>query len=100
MPGKIADRNVDLRFTDGSEINRFAAGIYGRRDKHRASIPTGSFSGVLLAQATTILRCAQLLVPKNVPRRRINTCSDSRAAKAKLYKITIESPLFEKVCKR
>jgi hypothetical protein len=28
MPGEIADRNVDLRFTDGSEINNhFAAGF-------------------------------------------------------------------------
>jgi len=40
-----------------------------------------------------ILRCAQLLVFKNV-QRRIHTCSDRMAATAKLAKTTIESALI------
>jgi hypothetical protein len=62
-----------------------------KRDNHRESIPMGSLSAVFLSQEMVILRCAQLLVSKNVPRRRIHTCSDKMAATEKLAKTTIES---------
>lgn len=55
-----------------------------------------NLSAVFLSQAMAILRCAQFLVFKNVPRRRIHTCSD-RAATAKLAKTTTESAF---VCER
>jgi hypothetical protein len=93
----MGDRNVDFRFTDGSEINnRFAADIYGPRDSQWESIPMSSLSAVFVSEAMAILRCAQLLVFKKVSRRRIHTCSD-RAATAKLAKTTIESAF---VCER
>jgi hypothetical protein len=50
----------------------------------------GNLSAVFLSQTMAILMCAQVLVFKNVPRR-IHTCSDSRAATAKLAKTTTVS---------
>ena len=88
MPGKMTGCNVDLRFTDGSEINNhFAARIYGPSE----IIPMGSLSGVFLSQEMAILRCAQLLAFKNVPRRRIHIFSDRMVATVKLAKTTTKS---------
>jgi ribosomal protein L16/L10AE len=44
----------------------------------------GSLSSVLQAKETAVLRCTELLLPKNVKRRRIRICSDSRVAIAAL----------------
>jgi hypothetical protein len=52
----------------------------------------GSLSTVFSAEVMAILRCAELLT-KNLTRRRIHICSDSRAAIAALAKTTTESSL-------
>jgi hypothetical protein len=51
----------------------------------------GSLSTVFFAEVMAILRCVELLLRKNLTRRRIHICSDSRAAVAALVKITTES---------
>jgi ribonuclease HI len=56
----------------------------------------GSFSTVFYAEVMTILRCTELLLTKNITRRRIHICSDSRAAIAALAKATTESSLVWK----
>jgi hypothetical protein len=39
MPGKIADTNVEIWYTNGSGIsNDFGAGVYGPRDNSRETI--------------------------------------------------------------
>jgi ribonuclease HI len=96
-PEKIIDHNVDLWFTDGSGIQDcFGAGIYGRSYKYRESIPMGSLSTVFSAEVMTILWCTELLLTKNLTRRRIHICSDSRVAIAALAKTTTESSLVWK----
>jgi ribonuclease HI len=93
-PEKIIDHNVDHWFTDGSGIqNCFGAGIYGPSCNYRESIPMGSLSTVFSAEVMAILRCTKLLLTKNLTRRRIHICSDSRAAIAALAKTTTESSL-------
>jgi ribonuclease HI len=54
----------------------------------------GSLSTVFSDEMMAILRCAELLLTKNLTRRRIHICSDSRAAIAALEKTAIESSLF------
>jgi len=91
---------------DRSEISiRFDANVHGPRDNHRESIPMGSLSTVLQAEMMVILRCTQLLLSKDVTRRRIHICFDSRAAIAAIAKTTTESALLwenmqvlEKLC--
>jgi ribonuclease HI len=96
-PEKSIDHNADLWFTDGSGIQDcFGAGIYGPLYDYRESIPMGRFSTVFSAEVIAILRCTELLLSKNLMRRRIHICSDSRAAIATLAKTTTESLL---VCK-
>jgi hypothetical protein len=91
-PEKIIDRSVDHWYTDGSGIQDcFGAGIYGPSYDYRESIPMGSLSTVYFAEVMAILRCTELLLTKNLMRRRIHICSDSRAAIAALVKITTES---------
>jgi hypothetical protein len=53
----------------------------------------GRLSSVLQAGETAVLRRTQLLLPKNVKRRRILICSDSRVAIAALAITTTESAL-------
>ena len=53
----------------------------------------GSLSTVFSAEAMAILRCTELLLTKNLMRRRIHICSDSRAALAALAKTTAESSI-------
>jgi hypothetical protein len=78
-------------YTDGSGIqNCFGAGIYGPSYEYRESIPMGSLSTVLFAEVIAILRCVELLLTKNLTRRRIHICSDSRVAIAALAKTTTE----------
>ena len=106
MPGKIAEPNVNIWYVDRSGISiRFDAGVHGPRDNHRESIPMDSLSTVLQAEIMVILRCTQLLLSKNITRRRMHICFDSRAATATLAKTTIESALLwenmqvlEKLC--
>jgi len=62
-------------------------------DNHRESIPMGRLSSVLQAGKTTVLRCTELLLPKNIKRRTIRICSDSRVAIAALTITTTESAL-------
>jgi ribonuclease HI len=90
----VIDHNADHWFTDGSGIeNCFEAGIYGPSYDYRESIPMGSLSTVFSAEVMAILRCTELLLTKNLMRRRIHICSDSRAAIAALAKTTTESSL-------
>jgi hypothetical protein len=53
----------------------------------------GSFSMVFSAEVMTILRCTELLLPKNLIRRRIHICCDSREVLAAIVKTTTESSL-------
>ena len=53
----------------------------------------GSLSSVLQAEETAVLRCTERLLPKNVKRRGIRICSDSRVAIAALTITTMESAL-------
>jgi ribonuclease HI len=93
-PEKITDHNVDLWFTDGSGIQDcFGAGIYGPSYEYRESIPMGSLSTIFSVEVMAILRCTELLLTKNLMRRRIHICSDSRAAIAALAKPTTKSSL-------
>jgi len=76
MPGKIADPNIDIWYTDGSGIsNRFGAGGCGPRGNHRENIPMGNLSTVFQTEVMSILRCAELLLSKNITRSRICICS-------------------------
>jgi hypothetical protein len=94
MPDKIVDHNVDLWFTDGSGIRDcLGAGIYGPLHNYRESIPIISLSTVFSAKVMAILRFTELLLTKNLIRRRIHIYSDSRAALAALSKTTTESSL-------
>ena len=91
---KIIDHHVDLWFTDGSGIqNCFGAGIYRPSCNYRESIPMGSLSTVFSAEVMAILRCTELLLTKNLMRKRIHICSDRRAATEALAKATTESSL-------
>jgi hypothetical protein len=39
MPGKIAETDVEIWYTDGSGIsNKFSAGVYGPRDNNRETV--------------------------------------------------------------
>jgi hypothetical protein len=53
----------------------------------------GSLPTVFLTDVMAILRGVELLLTKNLTRRRIYICSDSRAAIAALAKTTTESSL-------
>jgi hypothetical protein len=93
-PDKIIDPNVDLWFTDRSGIHDcFGAGIFGPLYNYRESILMGSLSTVFSAKVMAILRCTEILLTKNLMRRRIHTCSDSRTALVTLAKTTTESSL-------
>ncbi|XP_024893734.1 uncharacterized protein LOC112468686 [Temnothorax curvispinosus] len=90
----VEDPNVDLWFTDGSGINdRFGAGFYGPKENHRESIPMGSHSTVFTAEILAILKCTEYLLNKDTKEKKINICSDSRAAIQALTKTTTESAL-------
>jgi ribonuclease HI len=52
-----------------------------------------SLSTVFSAEVMAILRCMELLLTKHLMRRRIQICSDSRAALAALAKTTTQSSL-------
>ena len=60
---------------------------------YRESILMGSISTVFSAEVMAILRCTEVLMTKILLRRRIHTCSDSKAALAALAKTTTESSL-------
>ncbi|XP_024883516.1 uncharacterized protein LOC112462129, partial [Temnothorax curvispinosus] len=93
-PGGVRDPNVDLWFTDGSGINDyFGAGFYGPKENHRESIPVGSHSTVFTAEILASLKCAEYLLNKDTKGKKINICSDSRAAIQALAKTTPESAL-------
>jgi hypothetical protein len=88
-PETIIDQNVYHWYTDGSGIqNCFGAGIYGPSYDDRESIPMGRLSTVFSAEVMAILKCTELLLTKNLTRRIIHICSDSRAAIAALAKAT------------
>jgi len=53
----------------------------------------GSLFKVFQAEVMAILRCTELLQSKNIMRRRIHICSDSRAATAALAKTTTKLAL-------
>ena len=55
---------------------------------------------VFSAEVISVLRCTELLLAKNIMRRRIHICSDSRAALAGLEKLLPNSFLFGNACKR
>jgi len=52
-----------------------------QKDNHRENIPRGSLSTMFQAEVMAILRSTQLLLSKNVKRRRIYFCSDSNTHK-------------------
>jgi hypothetical protein len=58
--------------------------------------PMGSLSMIFSAEVVAILRCTELLLTKNLTRRRIHICSDSRAAIVALAKTTTKSSLVWK----
>jgi ribonuclease HI len=94
QPETIIDHSVYHWYSDGSGIqNCFGAGIDGPSYDYRESIPMGNLSTVFSAEVIAILRCAELLLTKNLTRRRIHICSDSRVAIAALAKTTTESSL-------
>jgi hypothetical protein len=75
VPGKIAEPNIDIWYTDGSGIsNPFGAGVCGPRGNHRDSIPMGSLSAVFQTEVMAIQRCAGLFLFKSIMRR-IHICS-------------------------
>jgi hypothetical protein len=87
-PGKITNPNMAVWFTDRSGISdRFDADVYGPLCNNKESIPMGSLCLVFSAEVIVILRCAELLV-KNMIRRRIHICFDSRTSLAALGKTT------------
>ncbi|XP_071577352.1 uncharacterized protein [Temnothorax nylanderi] len=93
-PKGVRNPNVDLWFTDGSGINdRFGAGFYGPKDDHMENIPVKSHSTVFTAEILAILKCTEHLLNNNIRGRKINICSDSRAAILALAKTTTESAL-------
>jgi hypothetical protein len=93
-PEIIIDQNVDLWFTGGSGIQDcFGAGIYGPLYNYRESITNGSLATVFSAEVMAVPRCTELLLTKNLTRRRIHICSESRAGLAALAKTTTESSL-------
>jgi D-serine deaminase-like pyridoxal phosphate-dependent protein len=53
----------------------------------------GSLFTVFQAEVMVILRCTELLLSKNIMKRRIHICSDSRAATAALAKTTTKLAL-------
>jgi len=76
VPGEIVDPNIDIWYADGSGIsNCFGACVSGPKGNHRESIPVDSLSTVFQAEVMAVLRCAELLLSKNVTRRRIHICS-------------------------
>jgi hypothetical protein len=90
IPNKIVDPYVYLCFTDGSEANDyFGAGIYGPRHCHGES----SLSTVFSVEVMAILKCAELLLVKNMTMTRTPVCSNSRTASAALAKTTTASAL-------
>jgi hypothetical protein len=56
----------------------------------------GILSIVFSAEVMAILRCTKVLLTKNLMRRKIHTCYDSRAALAALGKTTTELSLVWK----
>jgi hypothetical protein len=54
----------------------------------------GSLSMMFSAKVMANLRCTELLLTKNLMRRNIHICSDTRAALATLQKTTIQSSLI------
>ena len=92
MPNKINDPSVDLWFTNGSGIHDcFVSGIYRPLYNYMESSHIGSISTVFSAEVLTILRCTELLLTKNLIRKRIHICSDRRAAITALAKTTTKS---------
>ena len=91
MPDNVIDPNMDHWFTDGLGINDcFGAGIFGPLYNYRESVPMGSLSMMFSAKVMAILKCTELLLTKNLMRRRIHICCDSRVAVAALVKTTAE----------
>jgi hypothetical protein len=93
-PDKIIEPNVDVWLTDGSGTKDcFHAGIFGPSCNYRKSIPMDRLSKVFSAEVITILRYTELFLTKNLMKRRIHICSDSRAALVELAKTATESSL-------
>jgi hypothetical protein len=91
---------VDLWFTDGLGIlDYFGAGIYGPSYNYMDGLCMGNVSMVFSAKLVAILRCTELLLTKNLMRRRTHICSDSRAALAALGKPILNRLWFGNVCK-
>ena len=67
---------------------------------YKESIHVGSLSTLSSAEIVAILRCTELLMTKNVTKRRIHICFDRRAALAAFAKTTTESFWFGDACKR
>jgi hypothetical protein len=94
MSDNVTDPNVDHWFTDGLGINDcFGAGIFGPLYNYRESVPMGSLFMMFSAKVMAILKCTELLLTKNLVRRRIHICCDSRVAIAALVKTTAESSI-------
>jgi hypothetical protein len=92
IPNITTDPNEDLCFTARSGITgRFFSGINEPMYNYRDTVPMGSFSMVFSAEVMAILRCADLLLVKNMTMRRIYICSDSMAALTALAKTTSKS---------
>ena len=85
---------MDLWFMDGSGIHGcFDADFCGPSYNYRDTLLMGSLSVVFLAKLVAILRCTELLLTKNLVRRRIHICCDSRAVLAALVKTTTDLSL-------
>ena len=73
----VCEQHLDIRY-----LHRLFR--RGPRNNHRENIPLGSLSSVLQVEETAVLRRTELLLPKNIKRRRIRICCDSRVATAAL----------------
>jgi hypothetical protein len=60
----------------------------------------GILSTASQAEVIAVLRCTEFLLSKNINRRRIRICSDSRAVIAALAKTPPNWLLYGTVCKR
>jgi len=88
-PDFLTDPNLELWFTNGSNVNDALMEIYGSKTSHRENILMGRLAMVFQAEMLAILRYIENLI-KQGKYNHIYVCSDDRAAINTLTKI-IES---------
>ena len=86
MPGKIAETNVDIWTRKGQELATALMQVFMDQRTTTGRIFLRAASTVFQAEVMTVLKYTELFFCKNIERRRIHSCSDSRAAMAALAK--------------